>query len=122
LNGDGFRDLIVTNAATYGGPDPVHRIFLNPGAAGNHWLTVRLIGSVSNRFGIGARVTASANGKTYLSEIATSVSSFAGVHPEAHFGLGGAATLDRLEVRWPSGRVSTLAEVTTNQVLTIVEP
>jgi len=39
----------------------------------------------------------------------------------AHFGLGAAARVDRLEVMWPSGRTETLADVAANQIVTIDE-
>ncbi len=49
--------------------------------------------------------------------------SYAGsVMPRAHFGLGEVARVDRVEVRWPSGAVSTLADVEANQLIVIDEP
>jgi hypothetical protein len=122
LNGDGFRDLVITNATTYGGPDPVNRIFLNRGVAGNHWLTVRLHGTTSNTFGIGARVTATFAGRARAAEVLSNTSAFAGVQPEAHFGLGAQTSVDELRVVWPSGQVSVLNGVAADQVLVVTEP
>ncbi len=121
LNGDGFQDLVVTNASLFGTPDAQTRVFLNPAYTEGHWLTVRLVGTESNRFGIGARVRATAGGRTHVAEVLTTTSSFLGLHPQAHFGLGAAEIVDTLEVRWPSGRVTTVSNVVVDRVLTVEE-
>ncbi|MFQ5429575.1 MAG: CRTAC1 family protein [Phycisphaerae bacterium] len=121
LNGDGFQDLVVTNASMLGTPDARARLFLNPASNGNHWLTVRLEGSDSNRFGIGARVIATAGGKTRVAEVLSTTSAFLGLQPQAHFGLADADRVDTLEVRWPSGRVTILNDVAVDRVLTVSE-
>jgi hypothetical protein len=41
---------------------------------------------------------------------------------EAHFGLGEATVVERIEVRWPSGRVQTFFDVPADQILSIWEP
>lgn len=121
LNGDGYRDLVLTNS-TYVGTREAHvRVFLNPAIAGDHWLTIRLVGTVSNRFGIGARVTAQIGDKTLVGEVVSTTSAFTGVQPEAHFGIGEATMIDRIEVRWPSGTVTVLTDVTPDRVLTVNE-
>ncbi|MEK7465841.1 MAG: CRTAC1 family protein [Planctomycetota bacterium] len=84
-------------------------LFLNAeaGRNGNHWLNVRLVGKTANRAGIGARVTVVAGGVTMTREIRCG--SGLGNHedpPEAHFGLGEAAKVDSLTVRWPDGKLS----------------
>jgi len=49
--------------------------------------------------------------------------SYAGsVLPRAHFGLGEAERIDRLEVRWPSGAVSVLTDIEVNRLIVIDEP
>jgi hypothetical protein len=122
LNGDGFQDLVVTNSTYFGGPSPLHRVFLNRGVPSNHWLTVRLRGTVSNRFGVGARVTAKIGGQARAAEILTTSSSFCGAQPQAHFGLGAQTSIDELTVHWPSGRTSDLTGVPADQVLLVTEP
>jgi len=122
LNGDGFQDLMVANSSVFGTPNPKHRLFLNAGVAGNHGITVKLQGGTSNRFGIGARVTIVAGGRTLIREVLTSVSAFAGVQPQAHFGIGAATVVDELQVKWPSGKVTMLSNVAADQVLSVVEP
>ena len=77
---------------------------------------------MSNRDGIGARVRVEAGGKMLVREV-TRTASFAGsVLPVAHFGLGGVASVDRLEVRWPSGRSTVERNVEADRVLLVREP
>lgn len=121
LNGDGFQDLALTNASLLGTPTAAARVFLNPGNTGNHWLTVRLRGVASNSFGIGARVRATIGTRTVVAEVLSTTSAFLGVQPQAHLGLGSATTIDTLEIRWPSGAVTTLNNVAADQILTVNE-
>lgn len=121
LNGDGFRDLVVVHSTIFATRLADVRILLNPAASTNHWLTVRLVGSTSNRFGIGAMVRATIGEKTLADEIVATTGTATAVHPEAHFGLGSADTIDKLEIRWPSGIVTTLQDVPGDQVLIVPE-
>lgn len=122
LNGDGFQDIVISNGSIFGGPEPQLRILLNPATGGGHWLTIRLNGMASNRFGIGARVNVAQNGIEHVSEVVTSTSAFLGIQPEAHFGLGDKADVVAVDVHWPSGKTTTIENVTVDQVLTIDEP
>lgn len=122
LDGNGFRDLIVTNATLFGGLSPINRIYLNPTIPGQHWLTIRLIGTTSNRFGIGARVVVTSQGRPQAAEVLSSTGAFTGMQPEAHFGLGGDITAAAVQVFWPSGKSTSLLNVAADQVLTLTEP
>jgi len=113
LDGDGDIDFLVTNLNDT--PD----LLRNDGVVGN-WLQVKLVGRVSNRDGIGARVTIETAGHTQFREIRSDYYEGASL-PIAHFGLGTAETVDRLVVRWPSGRTSALEQIPANQRLTIEE-
>jgi hypothetical protein len=63
-----------------------------------------------------------AGGRRQIGEI-TNVASYLSANDiRAHFGLGAAKTIDRLTIRWPSGKTQTLTNVTANQILTIEEP
>ncbi len=119
---DGFLDLFVTNGednTQY--PDGQQFLFHNAGSA-NHWLEVRLVGTTSNRQGLGAKVTITVgrtnqyrenNGASghYLSQGATPL----------HFGVGKATTIRQVTVSWPSGQTQILRSVATDQELVVTE-
>jgi hypothetical protein len=110
LNNDGWMDAVVT---VLGGP-PL--ILMNRGGT-QHWLTVTLRGTRSNRDGQGARVRV--NGQT---RFATTSGGYCSANDKRlHFGLGSAQTAN-VEVAWPSGARQTLTDVRANQFLEITEP
>ncbi|MEP6536450.1 MAG: CRTAC1 family protein [Bryobacteraceae bacterium] len=110
LNNDGYMDAVMTVL----GGRPI--VFMN-GGGGEHWLTIKLIGSHSNRDGAGARVRA-ANQWSY----ATSAGSYLSASDtRVHFGLG-AQNKVAVEIFWPSGRRQNLPRVAADQVLTVKEP
>jgi hypothetical protein len=80
----------------------------NDSATGNHWVTLRLVGTKSNRDAIGARIRLEAGGRTQTVEVRSGGSYLSHNDSRAHFGLGGAGRADRVEIRWPSGRVETV--------------
>jgi enediyne biosynthesis protein E4 len=111
INNDGRMDAIIT---TLGGP-PV--LLLNRCDNNNHWLSITLRGSRSNRDGYGAKV--SVNGQT---RFATSAGSYACASDKRlHFGLGSAEKAS-VEVLWPSGAKQVLKDVRVDQFLEIREP
>jgi hypothetical protein len=103
-------DVVLT---TLGGP-PV--LILNRGGA-NHWLSITLRGTRSNRDGYGARVRVS--GQTRL---ATSAGSYVCANDKRlHFGLGSAQRA-AVEILWPSGAKQVLKDVRADQFLEVREP
>ncbi len=125
---DGDLDVIVVNL---NGPAVLLR---NDGVHGS-WIEVLLRGAMgrarpgggaparlSNRDGLGAKVLVTAGGKTQTAERRSSGGYLSQNDPRMHFGLGKAEKVDRLEVRWPSGRVQVLEGVPARQVLTVEEP
>jgi enediyne biosynthesis protein E4 len=116
---DGFLDLVVANSYTTG-----MFMYHNNGNT-NHWLSVRLEGTRSNRAAIGAkvRVLATIGGKTFwqMREISGGCSRGQS-DPRAHFGLGDATNVEVVRVEWPSGQVTELRNVASKQFTTIVEP
>jgi hypothetical protein len=100
-------------------------LFRNDTVNGNHWLKLRLEGVVSNRSAVGAKVRATAqiggHTVTQLREVSTQ-NSFNGQNSLiVHFGLGDAATIDRVVIEWPSRIVQTLRNVSANQLLAVRE-
>jgi hypothetical protein len=80
-------------------------VLLRNRTAGGHWITIALEGTRSNRDGVGARVAIEAGGRRWVSQRFGGGSYQSAGDPRLHFGLGAATRIDRLEVRWPSGRV-----------------
>jgi hypothetical protein len=119
LNNDGLTDVVI---ATLDGAPVVLR---NDGAkngAKNHWLGLSLIGSKSNRNGIGARITVTDSaGKKQIFDANTSGSYLASNDPRIVVGLGAAASVRRVDVNWPSGIVQVVTEPQLDRYLVINE-
>jgi hypothetical protein len=122
-DGDGDADLYVGNWPNYPGPGELNFLYRNDAGAGN-WLKVSLVGSTSNRAGIGARVTTRfARGGESLVQMqeVTAHTGWRSQNPlELLFGLGTATEVE-IEVRWPSGVVDRVADATANQRLVVTE-
>jgi hypothetical protein len=88
---------------------------------GTSWLQIKLVGTVSNRDAIGARVTVLAGGKTMTREISGGSSYLARHGLTAHFGLGAAAIVDEVTIKWPSGIVQTWTGQPVNTLVTVTE-
>ena len=115
VDNDGDLDLVVT---TNGGPVQLLR---NNGGHRSSALEVVLRGTRGNRDGIGARLTATAGGRAQVREV-KSGSSYLGQNDlRAHFGLGGASAVEKLEIRWPGGEFETVADIPANQIVTVTE-
>jgi hypothetical protein len=115
LDRDGDLDLVIT---TNHGPA---YLFRNDGGNKNHWLSVKTVGSKSNRDGIGAVVRlVTSSGKQW--GMVRSGSSYCSESDHAlTFGLGKDAQVTTLTVEWPSGEKQTLSNVAANQFLTVQE-
>jgi hypothetical protein len=87
-----------------------------------HWVEVKLKGTKSNRDGIGAKVEVLAGGKRWTAERVAGSGYLSQNDGRLHFGLGTAATIDKLLVHWPSGREQTLEKLSVDRVLTVEEP
>ena len=111
---DGDLDLLVTNLN--GSPD----LLENRGGQ-NTWLSLKLIGTRSNRDAIGARVKVTAGDLTQIQEVRSGSSYLSQNDMRLHFGLGKHRQVDRVEIRWPSGLQEQLEGVKANQTLTLVE-
>lgn len=86
-----------------------------------HYLKVSLRGRTSNRQGIGARLVATVAGQPLVRELYP-LNSFRSQMPnQVHFGLGEATTVNRLSIRWPSGKVQELIDVAADQHILVDE-
>jgi hypothetical protein len=115
LDGDGRIDAVVTNL------NDSPQVFLNRSPGGGHWLLLDLIGTKSNRDGLGAKVTLVSGRKVQHNHATTSVGYISSSDRRVHFGLGEALIVEQVEIRWPSGARQLLSNVKTDQVLRVVE-
>ena len=113
---DGDVDALVL------GIDEQPRLLENQSRRVGHWVGVRTVGTRSNRDGFGARISVRAGGRTFVRESRTASGLYSAHDPRIHFGLGPVAEIDSIEVRWPSGAVSTLAGPALDRVHVITEP
>ena len=86
-----------------------------PDQTAEHWLTLKLEGTRSNRDGIGAMVLVTAGGVTQRDMIRSGSSYLSQSDLRAHFGLGAQTTAD-IEIRWPSGTVDKIAGVACDRI------
>jgi enediyne biosynthesis protein E4 len=115
IDNDGRTDVVITSN---NGPAWVLR---NETRTANHWITLKLVGTRSNRDGIGAQIEVTTDaGKQYVT-VTTAGSYESSSDPRAHFGLGNAMSVKAIRIRWPSGITQTLQNVKADQFLTITE-
>jgi hypothetical protein len=124
FDNDGDLDLFVPNVFRTAIQTTAH-FYRNDLSNNNHWVKLKLVGTNSNRDGIGAKIRAKAtiNGNAYwqLRE-ASSQNTFCGQNSaEIHFGLGDATIIDSLKIEWPLGLVEVRTNIAVNQLLTMTE-
>lgn len=112
---DGNIDALVINM------NDRPSLFRNEGGNRNHWITMLLKGTRSNRDAIGARVEIQAGGRTQVDEVRSGASYLSHNDMRIHFGLGSASRVDRIRIRWPNGNAEELPGVDADQFLTITE-
>jgi hypothetical protein len=115
VDNDGALDLLVTTNGQNA------ELLRNSGTGAGHSLLVRLRGMGANWQAIGARVRVTTGSRTQLRDVKAGSSYLSQSDLRAHFGLGAATRADRVEVRWPDGRVESVADVAADQIVTIDE-
>ena len=115
-DGDGDLDLYVGNA---GQPN---RLIRNELSGSHHWLHVKLEGRYSNAAGIGSLVRIVTGGSQQLRQVSSGNGRLAQDSLPVEFGLGLAAGVDSLVVRWPNGTRQVLTGIAGDRMLTVVEP
>jgi hypothetical protein len=117
LDNDGRMDLVVS---VLNGPA---RIFHNTTHNSNHWLTLQLKGTKSNRMGIGAKIRLTTpDGLTQYNHVTTSTGYASSSDPRVHFGLGASGTAKEIEIAWPSRIRQVLRDVPGGRVVQVIEP
>lgn len=115
FDNDGRMDVVVINM------DDTLTLLHNVTHNANHWVTVRTVGRRSNRDGIGARLRLLDGRRAQVREVKTCGSFASASDPRVHFGLGSARTIERLEVRWPSGIRQTFTDMPVDHFVVIDE-
>jgi hypothetical protein len=113
---DGKVDAFLVNLGAKG--TLVHNVSTNTG----HWTAIKLVGTKSNRDGIGARVEVDAGDRRWTAERVAGSGYLSQDDGRMHFGLGTARVIDKVVVKWPSGREQTLEKQAVDRVLTVEEP
>ncbi len=117
---DGFLDLFASRGGARG-----NYLYRNNGNS-NSWLTVKLVGTVSNRSAVGAKLRAKAfyrgASRWQLRQISGGSGWVGHNELQANFGLGDATNVDALCIEWPSGITQEFANIAPRQILTITEP
>ncbi len=111
----GKLDVVVANQK---GPLLLYK---NAVAPDNKWIAFDLEGQASNRSAIGAEVRVFWNGQQQLQEVSGGSGFCSQNQRRLHFGLGRTANVERIEIRWPSGKVQTVTAPETNKIHKIKE-
>ncbi|HWI66952.1 MAG TPA: CRTAC1 family protein, partial [Nitrospiraceae bacterium] len=112
---DGDIDIATNNRGDF------PSLLRNDGGNANNWLTVQLVGTKSNRDGIGASLKLTSEGFVQVDQAKGGMSYMSASDPRIHFGLGKRAKIASLEITWPSGQVDRLTSVPINQIITVKE-
>jgi enediyne biosynthesis protein E4 len=125
INDDGYPDLFVTNRTYYSmgkrvGIEQQNQLLINSGGD-NHWVRVALVGTKSNRSGYGARVKLVSGELVQYREHTSAHGYNSANDPRLLFGLGQKASIDYIEVTWPSGIVQKVDGAKPGTTVTIIE-
>ena len=115
FDNDGDLDILVSN----NGQPP--QLLRNDGGNSNHWLQIFLIGTRSNRDAVGARVKVTAGDLVLYDERKGGMSYQSAQDPRLHFGLGQRRTVEEVEIKWPSGALTKLTNLKSDQILALEE-
>jgi hypothetical protein len=114
LDGDGRPEIVIVNM------NSTPSLLKNRKAGGN-FLNVAVVGTKSNRSGIGSRVIVTTGQRKMVGEVMSGGSYYSQNSLTQHFGLGKADKVDQLEIRWPSGTVQKWNTVAVNQKVIATE-
>jgi len=115
FNNDGNLDALILNMS-----EPPS-LLQNDNRSGHHWLSLKLVGTRSNRSAIGARIVVTAGERRQIREVLSGSSYISQSDLRQHFGLGSARKVDQIEVRWPSGQVDRIQGAKADQFMVIEE-
>jgi hypothetical protein len=115
LFNDGHVDVVVENI------DGAPLVLRNDSPGKNHWITLQLAGTKSNRLAIGAKVRVVTAGMSQIGEVRSGGSYLSQNDLRLHFGLGAAVKAERVEIRWPTGSTETVRDLTADHIYMVRE-
>ena len=115
FDNDGDLDILISNNGQYA------QLLRNDGGNQNHWLSILLEGTKSNRDAVGARVKVTAGDLVSYDERRGGTSYQSARDPRLHFGLGSRSRVDSVEVKWPSGAVTKTGKLDADRFVAIKE-
>jgi enediyne biosynthesis protein E4 len=116
LFNDGHIDIVMNNV------DSTPALLRNVAKNNNHWISLRLIGGPkSPKDAIGSKVFLTAGGIRQRVDVFSGGSYGSSSDLRAHFGLGAATRIDKLEIQWPSGFKQEISVSGVDRILTIEE-
>ena len=115
FDNDGDLDLFITNM------NAAPSLLRNDGGNASNFISLRLVGTRSNRNGIGAVVKVTAGGHVQSAEVRSGSSFMSQSDLRLHFGLRRWTQADTIEIAWPSGLAETLHNLPANHFVTVIE-
>ena len=116
FDNDGRVDLLAVDLE---GPA---LLLMNETESPNHWIKLDLRGQSPNSFAYGTRVTATSSEQIWVAEVSPASSFLSSSDPRIHWGTGDNTSLEKLTIRWPSGVVQTMENVSVDRILRIDAP
>jgi hypothetical protein len=113
---DGDIDGYIVNLNDYGA------FLRNNKGNQNNWLILNLVGTSSNRDGIGSRIEVTSGGLVQTAQKKSTTGYLSQNDPRMHFGLAKNLMIERIEIKWPSGKLQVLENIKANQILIVKEP
>ena len=126
-NNDGSSDMVITNSAASnngllsGERVPGKPVLLKGKSNGKGFITIKTVGTTSNRGGIGARIVVKAGSLVQTKEVRAGSSFLSTESPWVNFGLNNHTEADSVEIFWPSGVVDRFNNVEANRTFKVVE-
>ncbi|MCD6543478.1 MAG: CRTAC1 family protein [Flavobacteriaceae bacterium] len=116
FDNDGDIDIFIVNL------DSHSKFIRNNKGNQNNWLTLNLIGQTSNRDAVGSRIKIIAGGKVQTAQKKSTTGYLSQNDSRVHFGLAKNDIVEKIEIKWPSGKFQVLENIKVNQILTVKEP
>ena len=115
IDNDGDIDVLISNC----GAEPA--LLINRVGARRNWIQLRLTGTDSSRDAVGTRLTLTTAEGEQSDQITGGGSYLSASDLRAHFGLGEAARVEEIRIRWPSGKEEVLKDIPANRILHVTE-